>query len=120
MKLALLTLMAPVAVAVTFVRLSALVPPVTFTWSIVTGCAKETPDAAMAGMALGVKFTALTVLLSASVTVPVSVGRVPAAIVRLFRRERRALPVQRLVGIQRQVPCRRGAAGVHVDDVRRA
>ena len=30
-KLALLTLIAPVAVAVTFVRLSALVPPVTFT-----------------------------------------------------------------------------------------
>ena len=43
MKLALLTLIAPVAVAVTLVRLSALVPPVTFTWSIVTGCAKEPP-----------------------------------------------------------------------------
>ena len=36
-------------------------------------------------MPLGVKFTALTVVLSASVTVPVSVGRVPAAMVRPFR-----------------------------------
>ena len=59
-------------------------PPVTFTWSIVTGCAKDTADAAIAGIPLGVKFTALTVVLSASVTVPVSVGRVPAAIVRPF------------------------------------
>ena len=71
-------------------------------------------------MPLGVKFTALTVVLFASVTVPVSVGRVPAAIVRPFRREVRALPVQRLVRVHRQVPGRRRAARVHVDDVRRA
>src|SRR5262252_2720834 len=78
-KLELVTLIAPVPVAVTFVSDSAFVPPVTLTPSITLGRVVARPDAVIAGDAPE-KVTFLIAVLLASVTVPVSVGAVPAAI----------------------------------------
>ena len=52
---------------------------------------------------------------SPSVTVPVSVGRVPASDRQAVQGEGRALPVQRLVGVQRDIAGGRRAARVDVD-----
>src|SRR5262245_7209048 len=79
LKLELVTLIAPVAVAVTFVSDSAFVPPVTVTPSITLGTVVARADAVIAGDAPE-KLTFLIAVLLASVTVPVSVGAVPAAI----------------------------------------
>ena len=116
-KLALVTVTAPVAVAVTFVRLSALVPPVTFTWSIATGFAKDTAEAVIAGIpsreihrphrgVVGHRHRAG------------QGGSGARSDRQAVQGEVRALAVQRLVGVHRQVSRRRGAARVHVDDGR--
>src|SRR5262249_41467991 len=76
-KLELVTLIAPVAVAVTLVSDSAFVPPLTLTVSITLGRVVARPDAVIAGDAPE-KVTFLIAVLLASVTVPVSVGAVPA------------------------------------------
>ena len=72
-KLELVTLIAPVPVAVTFVSDSALVPPLTLTPSIALGTVVARPEAVIAGEAPE-KLTFLIAVLLASVTVPVSVG----------------------------------------------
>src|SRR5262249_42002009 len=78
-KLELVTLIAPVAVAVTFVSDSAFVPPVTVTPSITLGTVVARADAVIAGDAPE-KVTFLIAVLLAGVTAPVSGGAVPGAI----------------------------------------
>ena len=70
----------------------------------------------IAGIALGVKFTALTAVLFSSVTVPGQRRARPREDRQAVQGEGRALPVQRLVGVQRDIAGSRRPARVDVDD----